>query len=131
MQMPATVLSALFAGIGAMAIFWPDQILEVGRSLSTPGGLLVAAALRVAFGAVLLVAASLSRAPNLLRVCGGLILLAGLSTPLFGVDFARTLLTKASEDGGAWLRIIGTIAVALGSLFIWALSPRQHMPRRE
>ena len=131
MQMPATILSALFMGLGAMAIFWPDQVVEIGRSLSTPVGLLVAAAVRVVFGVLLLMAAPHSRAPNLLRVFGALILLAGLSTPLFGVDLARALLDTASVDGGAALRVFGTVAVALGASFVWALSPKQHMPRRE
>jgi uncharacterized protein YjeT (DUF2065 family) len=131
MQLPAIILSALFAGIGAIAVFWPDTFLEVGKSLSTPTGLLVAAALRIGFGAALLVAAQESRAPNMLRLFGAVILLAGLATPLFGVELARELLTVASAEGGAWLRIFGTIAIALGCSFVWALSPRQSMPRRQ
>ena len=130
MQMLATVLSALFAGIGAIAVFWPDTFIEVGRSLSTPTGLLAAAALRVVFGAALLMAASLSRAPNMLRLFGAVILIAGLATPLFGVELATRLLTAASAEGGAWLRIFGTVAIALGASFVWALSPRAHMPSR-
>ena len=131
MQMLATILSALFAGLGAMAIFWPRAVLGIGASLSTPGGLLTSAALRVVFGAVLLMAAPLSRAPKLLRVGGVLMLVAGLSTPLFGVEIAKRLYELASYDGETWLRITGTLAVALGALFVWALSPRQHMPRRD
>ena len=57
MQLPAIIMSALFAGIGAIGVFWPDTFIEVGRSLSTPTGLLVAAALRIVFGAALLMAA--------------------------------------------------------------------------
>ena len=130
MQLPAIILSALFAGIGATAVFWPDTFLNVGRSLSTPVGLLVAAGVRITFGAVLLLAASESRAPNLLRLFGAVILIAGLSTPLFGVELARSLLTLASTEGGVWLRVFGTLAIALGCLFVWALSPRQSMPSR-
>lgn len=131
MQMLATIMSALFAGLGAMAIFWPESVIGIGLSLSTPGGLLASAAMRVVFGAVLLMAAPLSRAPNLLRLGGALILIAGLSTPLFGVELAKRLLEVASEDDGAWLRVVGTLAVALGTIFVWALSPLQHMPRRD
>lgn len=130
MQMLATILSALFAGIGAIAVFWPDTFIEVGRSLSTPTGLLVAAALRVVFGAALLMAAPGSRAPNVLRLFGAVILIAGLATPLFGVELARSLLGVVSADGGGWLRIFGTIAIALGTSFVWALSPRTSMPSR-
>lgn len=131
MQMFATVMSALFAGLGAMAVFWPEQVIDISRSLSTPVGLLTAAALRILFGALLVAAAPHSRAPNLLRVFGVLILLAGLSTPLFGVELAKVLLEVSAEDGGVWMRITGTIAIALGALFVWALAPKQHMPRRE
>jgi len=131
MQMFATVLSALFAGLGAMAVFWPEQVVDIGRSISTPAGLLTGAVLRILFGAIIVAAAPLSRAPKLLRVFGALILLAGLSSPLFGVELMRTLLAVSADDGGAWMRITGTLAFALGALFVWALSPREHMPRRE
>ena len=129
MQMIATVLSALFAGLGAIAVFWPDTFIGVGRSLATPSGLLLAAAIRVVFGAALLMAAPGSRAPSLLRLFGALIVIAGLSTPLFGVELASHVLAMASENG-AWLRMGGTIAIALGGSFVWALSPRQSMPSR-
>jgi uncharacterized protein YjeT (DUF2065 family) len=131
MQLPAIILSALFAGIGAIAVILPDTLIEVVRSLSTPTGLLVAAAVRIIFGATLLMAASESRAPNLLRLFGAVILIAGLATPVFGLELSDSLLTTVSAEGGALLRVFGTLAIALGSVFVWALSPRQHMPRRQ
>ena len=130
MQMIATILSALFAALGAVAVFWPDTFIDVGRSLSTPTGLLVAAGVRVVFGAALLMAAPTSRAPNLLRLFGALILIAGLGTPLLGIELSRSMLSAASAEGGAWLRIFGTAAIALGTSFVWALSPRVSMPSR-
>jgi uncharacterized protein YjeT (DUF2065 family) len=131
MQLPAIIFSALFAGIGAMAVLLPDTVVEIARSLATPTGLLVAAALRAGFGVVLLMAAAESRAPNLLRLFGAVALIAGLSTPLFGVELSQRLLTLVSTEGGALLRVFGTIAIALGCSFVWALSPRQSMPRRQ
>jgi len=131
MQLPAIILSALFAGIGAIAVILPDTFIEVCRSLNTPTGLLVAAAVCILFGAALLVAASGSRAPNPLRLFGALILIAGLATPRFGVEFSQRLLEPMSAEGGALLRVFGTLAIAFGCVFVWALSPRQHMPRRQ
>jgi uncharacterized protein YjeT (DUF2065 family) len=131
MQMLAIVFSALFAGIGATAVFLPDTFIEVARELSTPAGLLVAAAVRIVFGASLLLAAQESRAPNALRLCGVVILIAGLATPWFGAQVASRMITIVSQDGSAILRIFGTIAVALGTLFVMALSPRTHMPSRQ
>jgi hypothetical protein len=130
MQMPAIVMSALFAAIGAMSVFWPDIVLDFARNLVTPNGLFAAAAVRVVFGAALLVAAGTSRAPNLLRVFGLVIFVAGLATPLFGADRAHALLDALSADRGAWMRIVGTLALAFGCIFVWALSPRQMTPQR-
>ncbi len=124
MQMVATVMSALIAGLGAIGVFWPDILVEFGRYFTTPNGVFAAAVIRIVFGGLLLTAAATSRAPNLLRVFGALILIAGLATPLFGPDRARGLLEAAAMDRGAYLRVAGTIAIALGCVFVWALSPR-------
>jgi len=130
MQMPAILMSALFAAIGAMSVFWPYIVLDFARNLVTPNGMFAAAAVRVVFGAALLLAAGTSRAPTLLRVFGLVILVAGLATPLFGAEPALGLLDTLSADGGAWMRITGTIALAFGCIFVWALSPRQMTPQR-
>ena len=128
MQLAATIMSALLAGLGAIGVFYPDFLLELGRRLSTPNGLLVAAAIRVTFGGLLLTAAATSRAPNLLRLFGAVILIVGLLTPVFGPERANSLLQIAAADRGAWFRIGGTFAILIGVSFVWALSPR-GMPR--
>jgi hypothetical protein len=130
MQLPAIVMSALLAGLGAIGVIWPDILLDAGRQLATSNGLFAAAAVRVVFGGALLIAAQTSRAPNLLRLCGGLIFLAGLATPFFGSDRALALLALLSADRGALMRVAGTLAVALGCAFVWALSPRGAAPQR-
>ena len=124
MQLVATIMSALLAGLGAIGVFYPDFLLELGRYLSTPNGLLVAAAIRILFGGLLLTAASTSKAPNLLRVFGALILVAGLLTPVYGPERATRLLQIAAANRGEYFRIGGTVAIALGVFFVWALSPR-------
>src|SRR5258706_12922641 len=117
MQLAATVMSAIFAGLGAMLVFLPDTVLAVVRDLNTPNGLFVAAGVRLLFGGLLLTAASTSRAPNLLRVFGALIFLAGLATPLFGTDRARNVIDALAADKGAYARMVGTLAIALGCAF--------------
>jgi hypothetical protein len=49
-----TALGAAITGIGFLGIAAPWLLLEVGRSLQTLGALYVVAAVRVAFGALLL-----------------------------------------------------------------------------
>ena len=125
MQMVATIMSAAFAGLGVVGVLWPDIVLGFARDyFTTPSGLFAAAGIRVVFGGILLTAAQTSRAPNLLRVCGAIIAIAGLATPWFGVERTREVLAAADAAGGAGMRIACTVAVALGSSFVWALSPR-------
>src|SRR5258705_12786611 len=111
MQLVATIMSALLAGLGAIGVFYPDFLLELGRHTTTPNGLLVAAGIRVVFGGLLLTAAATSRAPNLLRLFGAVILIAGLLTPVFGPERAQSLLQIAAANRGAYFRIGGTFAV--------------------
>jgi uncharacterized protein YjeT (DUF2065 family) len=127
----ASILCALFAGIGAIAIFWPTIMSQVAEYLVTPNGLLAAAAVRVVFGGSLILAAPDSKAPNTLRVIGALVVIAGLATPLVGPAVANRLLDAWSTDGGARFRMFGTIAVALGCWLVWMLTPRggRHIAR--
>ena len=128
MQLTATIMSALLAGLGAIGMFYPDFLLELGRHLSTPNGLLVAAAIRVLYGGLLLTVAATSRAPNTLRVFGAVILIAGLLTPVYGPERASSTLQVLAANRGEYFRVGGTFAVLIGLTFVWALSPR-GMPR--
>ena len=49
----ATVMAALIAAIGVVGVAFPSVLLEFGQSLQTPSALLVAAVIRIIFGAVL------------------------------------------------------------------------------
>ena len=128
MQLAATIMRALLAGLGAIGVFYPDFLLELGRHLSTPSGLIVAAVLQGVFGAFLLTAAATSRAPNLLRLMGAAFLILGLLTPVYGPERASSLLQAAAANRGANFRIGGTFAILIGVFFVRALSPR-GMPR--
>jgi len=98
--------------------------MVVGPLIEELGAATSAAGIRIVFGGMLLTAAQTSRAPNLLRACGAIILIAGLATPWFGAERAREVLAAAGAADGAGMRIACTVAVALGSSFVWALSPR-------
>jgi uncharacterized protein YjeT (DUF2065 family) len=127
----ASVLSALFAGIGAIAMFWPSVMSAAAQYLVTPNGLLAAAAVRVVFGGSLILAAPDSKAPTTLRVIGAVVVIAGLATPLLGPTVANNLIADWSTDGGARFRVFGTVAVVLGCWLVWLLTPRggRHIAR--
>ena len=94
----ATVMAALIAAIGVVGVAFPSVLLEFGQSLQTPSALLVAAVIRIIFGAVLVWVASASRMPRTLRVIGFLVIVAGVLTPLFGVERSQAILSWFSSQ---------------------------------
>jgi hypothetical protein len=71
---PWRVLTMLVAGValvlGLLAIVNPDALVALGEYAVTPTGLYVIAAVRIVFGTVLVLAATASRIPRVLRVLG-------------------------------------------------------------
>ena len=123
MKYLAWLLAAFVVAAGVAAIVAPDTILRLRSLAATQGALLVFAALRVAIGVVLVMVAPRSRAPRTLQTAGGLLLLAGLATPLFGVERTRAVLDWEAAQGPMLMRFVGTIVVALGALLAVALRP--------
>ena len=89
----------------------------------TPGGLYAIAALRVAIGLVLLLAAPASRAPRTLRVLGVIVIFAGLVTPWFGVARSLAVLDWWASVGPSLRRLEAGVAVALGGLLVYGFRP--------
>jgi hypothetical protein len=92
MALIALGLSLFFAALGALGMVSPLRLLGVARHFQSPVGLYAAAALRVLLGAALFFAAPTSSAPTVVRILGILILVAGVITPLFGLERFRRLL---------------------------------------
>ena len=114
MVVVALVLSLFIAALGALGIAAPGRLVAVVRSFETPAGLYAAAALRLALGIALFVAAPDSRAPNVIRILGVLIFIAGLATPFFGLERIRKLLDWWSNRGSLFLRLWSGIACGFG-----------------
>jgi hypothetical protein len=121
----ALVLGIAVCLLGAIGIFSPTTLFDIGRAFASPAGLLAAGAIRVVFGAVLIFAAPATRAPRTLRVVGVVIVVAGLITPFFGVDRARAILDWWSSQGAALSRIFPAVILALGGILIYLLAPRR------
>ena len=91
-------------------------------------GLYVAAAVRVVFGLVLTAAASASRLPKTLRILGVLMVVAGIITPVFGVERARAVVDWWSAQGPAFMRAWAALAVVMGLVIVFAVAPRRAAP---
>jgi hypothetical protein len=115
----AVLLIALFAMVvGTVGLVSPDSLTAVRRLyFATPVELYAAAAVRVAMGLVLILAASDSRGPKTLRTLGAVVCLQGLSATLLGPDRARATLEweamhTALLRAGAAIALITSVVVA-------------------
>ncbi len=119
----ALVLSLFIAALGALGVVSPSRLVGVVRYFQTPAGLYFAAALRVVLGVALFFAAPTSRAPELIRILGIVIIVAGVITPFFGLERFRKLLDWWFARGSIFLRAWAAIALALGLLLAYAVVP--------
>ena len=124
------VLLALLIGLfivatGMCGVAAPHGLLTAVRFVLTPRGLYLVAAVRVVFGVILVLVAPSSRAPRVLRLLGLIMLVAGLTTPFFGLDRARAMLDWWSARGPAFMRVWAGLAVALGVFVVYAVAPRR------
>jgi hypothetical protein len=127
MRWLAFVVGSIMAALGILGIVAPTLLLSVAAFALTEVGLYVAAALRVAFGLVLIAAAAASRFPRTLRILGALIVIAGIITPFFGVERARAMVDWWSAHGPTFMRGWAALAVIFGLFIIYAVGPRRDV----
>lgn len=99
MRIVAFTLSAAVAVLGGIGVVAPDALQSVAEFFLTRNGLYLAAALRIVLGTAFFVAAPGSRLPTALRTTGVFIVVAGLATPLMGVERARTIVAWETAHG--------------------------------
>lgn len=115
------LVACLMVVVGLVGVFTPDSLIAVGRTVVTPGGLYAIAVLRVGIGVVLMLVAPASRAPRILRVLGAVVVIAGLTTPFFGVERVLAILDWEATHGTALLRAGAGLALALGGFIAFAV----------
>ena len=121
----AALLVALFVVVvGVVGLVAPETLMAIARYVVTPLGLAAIGTLRIVIGLVLLGAAPVSRVPRTLRVIGAVIFVAGLATPLFGVDRTQAVMAWEAAQGTNFLRGIGSLLVCLGGFLAFAVGPR-------
>lgn len=120
MRLLGLVIGVLVILGGAFAVAAPPgALVALGRSVTTPGGLDAIAALRVALGLVFVLAARASRTPRTLRVLGIIVIIAGLTTPWFGVARARAVLEWGASEGVWFTRLVAAMALAIGGFLVY------------
>ncbi|MFZ2159358.1 MAG: hypothetical protein WAV72_25000 [Bradyrhizobium sp.] len=91
----------------------------------TPPPIYWLAAVRVVFGASLLLIATESRMARTLRVIGVLIVAAGVLTPLFGTERSLAALAWISRQGTLPVRAVAVLPLIVGLFFVYAINSRR------
>jgi hypothetical protein len=129
----AALLVALFTiVIGVGGLLAPDSGTEIRRLyFATPVRLYTAAAVRMAMGVVVILAAAASRAPKTVRALGAVMCMQGLAATLMGPGHARTVLEWEAMRGTTLLRLGATVALAAGVFLAFAVTGggRHSAPR--
>jgi hypothetical protein len=124
MKILALAIGVLIILFGLTALVWPEGLLRMGQYSLTQTGLYVIAALRIAIGLVLFLAATGSRAPRTLRVIGILVCVLGVVTALVTLEWARELMAWWSNHGPGFIRVAAVVVVGLGSFIAYSTAPR-------
>ena len=122
----AALLVALFTvGLGVVGLVSPDSVTAIRRqNFATPTGTYTAAAVRLAMGLVVILAAKASRAPKTLRLLGALMCMQGLSATLLGPEHARTVVEWETMRP-ALLRAGAMVALVSGVFMTFAVTGRR------
>ena len=126
LKLVATVMSLAISGLGVLGIVAPAVLLDLGRSLLVLPALYWVAAVRVVFGALLIVVAAESRMPRTLRVIGVVIVIAGLLTLLFGTERLIQVFAGFSGQPPLLVRAVAVLAFLVGLFFVYAINSHRR-----
>ena len=118
MRLLGLVIGAVVILVSAISFAVPDLKLSLERSAMTPTGLYAIAVLRIAIGLVFVFAAPASRTPRTVRVLGLVVIIAGLTTPWFGVTRAQAVVNWLASAGPLLMRLDAGAGMALGGFLV-------------
>jgi len=125
MKLLTVVIGVFIVVIGLIGVIVPSALLRAADYATTPVGLYAAAAIRIGIGIVLMLVAPTTRAPKLIRVFGGIAVVAGVITAFVGVDRVRAILVWETAQGTILIRLSALLALVFGSFIVFAVSSRR------
>jgi hypothetical protein len=117
----ALILCAFIAAMGVLVIVSPARSNDLTRLFADQTGLWVAAAIRAVLGLGLLAAAGDSKAPGLLRILGGLILIVAIAMPLLGLNRHRRMIDWWLARDRKIQIVCGAASFVLGVVLIYVI----------
>jgi hypothetical protein len=122
------VCGLCIGSIGAVGIVAPSILVRVAERFVASGEFefYVLAAVRIAFGVILISVAPTSRVPKAIRIVGSVIVILGLITALVGLAAiapAQGAIDSWMHQGVGVLRLTAGLILALGGFIAWACAP--------
>ena len=132
MRIAALPIALLSIVVGIAGIASPEGGMTLRRLyFATPGPFYAVVAVRSAMALGLILAASSSRWPRILRALGAVVCLQGLSATLLGLDHARAIMEWEGMQGPAVLRAGAVVALASGVFIAFAFTKRPSEEQRK
>jgi hypothetical protein len=116
-------LCLFIAVFGAVGVVSPRRLFSILGNIQTPAGLYFASAFRVVLGVLLFLLAPSSKAPDFIRIFGVVAVVAGVVTPLVGLERVGRIMEWWTAKPDAVLRLWAAFALSLGLSLVWALLP--------
>src|SRR5947208_12509999 len=113
MKVAALLVALITIAVGVAGIVATDSAVTFRRFyFATPARFYAAGAVRAAMGLVLILAASRSRWPRMLRAVGVMMCLQAIAANLFGLERARAIMEWETMQGTALLRAGAVMSLA-------------------
>lgn len=122
----ALIVAAFIVAVGVVGAVIPETVISFRAGAVSPASLAVEAALKIAVGLALVLAAPHSRAAGTLRCMGAVIAFGGMAVPLVGIDSARERLAWESAHL-TFFRFEAALFVLLGAFIASVLVPGPPM----
>ncbi|MEX0715288.1 MAG: hypothetical protein WD066_01810 [Planctomycetaceae bacterium] len=124
MTIAIVLIGVFIAAVGLLGALFPLGLIRFAEIVwRAPRILFVGAAIRLAIGALLIVAAEQSRFPWTFRVLGAITIAAGLALPVVGFHRLRRFIDWWARRPYWMIRGWALLAVAFGAFLIYAILP--------
>jgi hypothetical protein len=132
MRIAALLLALFIIVVSMVGIVATDSAMTLRRLyFATPSRFYAAGAIRIAMGLVLILAASSSRWPRVLRALGAVMCLQAIAASLFGIERARTIMEWEAMQGTPLLRAGAVVALVSGVFVGFAFTKRKSEGQRK
>ena len=120
MSLIVPFLGLLIVAMGLAVVVNPAFLRRLMKGLVRSHWIYAGAALRIVIGALFMLVAEETRFPTFILSFGVLLIVAGISKPLVGLERIARLISWSANRSNGFLRLWAIVALLLGAALIWA-----------